>query len=104
MESYLDVKREGRCTVMCPSYFPSLIYFFVETIRRMFYNWLNKARSARQLRNTLQEREDEIRIAKISVAWEKWRDRFKDEKLRPIVGHLGHSSAPRNDNIPSTGT
>lgn len=56
-----------------------------ETIRRMFYSWINKARSARDIRVTLQEKEEEARLSKLSVAWEKWRDRYKDERLRIVV-------------------
>ncbi|KII88582.1 hypothetical protein PLICRDRAFT_698940 [Plicaturopsis crispa FD-325 SS-3] len=65
MESYQDVKRE-------------------ENIRRMFHRWLTAARSARHRRLTLQRKEDELRLSLIAVTWDKWRDRFNDEKLRPI--------------------
>lgn len=51
----------------------------------MFYNWLNKGRSARSLRLTLQEREDQIRMDKLAAAWEQWRDRYKNERLRVVV-------------------
>ena len=95
MESYQDVKREGKDpsrAVDC--YNKLIIHPLSETIRRMFYNWLNKARSVRHLRVTLQEREEEVRIAKIAVAWDKWRDRFKDERLRTVVSFFVHYKLP----------
>ncbi|EGO20886.1 hypothetical protein SERLADRAFT_452027 [Serpula lacrymans var. lacrymans S7.9] len=65
MESYQDVKRE-------------------ENIRRMFNRWLNASRSSRYRRQTLQQKEDDMKRAAIAVSWDKWRGRFKDERLRPI--------------------
>ncbi|KZT26251.1 hypothetical protein NEOLEDRAFT_1155765 [Neolentinus lepideus HHB14362 ss-1] len=69
MESYQDVKRE-------------------ETIRRTFHKWLSVARATRHRRKVLQEKEAEIKLASLASAWDKWRDRFKDEKLRPIRNTL----------------
>jgi protein SFI1 len=51
----------------------------------MFHRWLSSARVTRHRRVTLQRKEDEMNLGTIAVTWEKWRDRFKDEKLRPIV-------------------
>lgn len=65
MESYQDVKRE-------------------ETIRRTFHKWLAAARASRHRRKVLQEKEAEIKRASLAAAWDKWRERFKDERLRPI--------------------
>jgi protein SFI1 len=59
---------------------------FTESIRRIFHNWLNRARTTRQRRIILQQKEDEIKLSVISSAWDKWRDRFCEERLGPIVG------------------
>ncbi|EIN07385.1 hypothetical protein PUNSTDRAFT_121511 [Punctularia strigosozonata HHB-11173 SS5] len=65
LESYQDVKRE-------------------EMIRRMFHRWLQSARAARHRRITLQRKEEELRCAIITMAWEQWRGRFKTMRLRPL--------------------
>lgn len=41
----------------------------------------------RHRRLTLQRKEDEMKAATVAAAWNKWRERFVDEKLRPIVSH-----------------
>jgi hypothetical protein len=56
-----------------------------ENIRRMFYRWLSAARSARHRRMTLQRKEDEMKGTCVAIAWDRWRERFVAEKLRPIV-------------------
>ncbi|KAH7912247.1 hypothetical protein BJ138DRAFT_1178988 [Hygrophoropsis aurantiaca] len=66
MESHLDIKRS-------------------ENIRRMFYRWLAAARARRRKRVTLREKEAEFDRASVAAAWDKWRDRFMDEKMRPIA-------------------
>ncbi|RDB21456.1 hypothetical protein Hypma_011541 [Hypsizygus marmoreus] len=65
MESYQFVKRE-------------------EYRNRLFNRWLNLARITRHRRITLKEKEDEMKFSVIASAWDKWRDRFSDERLRPI--------------------
>ncbi|KAJ6630747.1 hypothetical protein B0H10DRAFT_1982710 [Mycena sp. CBHHK59/15] len=65
MESYQFVKRE-------------------ENIRKAFHRWLSAARTSRHRRLTLQRKEAEMKFGVISVSWDKWRDRFKDQRLRPI--------------------
>jgi hypothetical protein len=57
----------------------------VESIRRMFYRWLSAARAARRRRLLLQAKEEELKFAAIAAAWDKWRERFKDGRLRPLV-------------------
>ncbi|KAK0197165.1 hypothetical protein F5146DRAFT_1099463 [Armillaria mellea] len=69
MESYRDVKRE-------------------DNIRRIFHQWLAAARAARHRRLLLQRREDEVKLATMEIAWDKWRDKFKDDQLRPIEYEL----------------
>ncbi|KAJ7452477.1 CTLH/CRA C-terminal to lish motif domain-containing protein [Mycena galericulata] len=65
MESYQFVKRE-------------------ENIRKIFHRWLSAARATRHRRLTLERKETEIRSDLISVAWDKWRERFKHKRLQPI--------------------
>ncbi|KAK0240195.1 CTLH/CRA C-terminal to lish motif domain-containing protein [Armillaria nabsnona] len=69
MESYRDVKRE-------------------DNVRRIFHQWLAAARAARHRRLLLQRREDEVKLATMEMAWDKWRDKFKDDQLRPIEYEL----------------
>lgn len=65
MESYQYVKRE-------------------EITRLWFRRWLSLAASTRRRRIALQEREDEVRLSRLTAVWDRWRGRFIDEKLRPI--------------------
>jgi protein SFI1 len=51
----------------------------------MFHHWLSSTRNSRRRRVTLRQKEDVMKRACIAVAWDKWRDRFTNEKLRPIV-------------------
>jgi protein SFI1 len=67
------------------SYKAIILILFAENIRRVFHKWLTLARTTRQRRITLQQKEDEIKFSIISSAWDRWRDRFCDRRLRPIV-------------------
>jgi protein SFI1 len=97
MESYQDVKREGTATFCtlngwmdCTSH-----TFFTENMRRMFYTWLAAARKVRRKRVTLQEREYEMEKIRLENAWDKWRGRFQEEKLLPLVGVYPLCAYPR---------
>jgi protein SFI1 len=97
MESYQDVKREGTATscllfgwMDCTSH-----TFFTENMRRMFYTWLAAARKVRHKRVTLQEREGEMQKIQLENAWDKWRGRFQEEKLLPLVGVYPLCAYPR---------
>lgn len=57
----------------------------VENMRRMFYKWLNAARTVRNRRVILQEKEQEMKRYLMASAWDKWRGAYKTEKLRPVV-------------------
>ncbi|TFY66150.1 hypothetical protein EVG20_g4945 [Dentipellis fragilis] len=70
MESYQDVKREGHLTT--------------EGMRRMFYKWLTAARSSRNRRILLEQREEDMKRVRLTAAWDKWRGHFKAERLRPL--------------------
>ncbi|KAJ6596838.1 hypothetical protein DFH09DRAFT_1272396 [Mycena vulgaris] len=85
MESYQFVKREG-------AFFLWLLF---ENIRKIFHRWLSAARTNRHRRLTLERKEAEIKFGLISVAWDKWRDRFKHKRLQPIEYDLilqGHKN------------
>jgi len=65
LENYLLVKKE-------------------DVIRRAFHKWLTAKRAAEHRRLTHQRKEAHLRQVAITSAWEKWRERFKDERLRPL--------------------
>ncbi|KIK59731.1 hypothetical protein GYMLUDRAFT_74171 [Collybiopsis luxurians FD-317 M1] len=69
MQSYQDIRKE-------------------ENIRRIFAKWLATTRAARHRRIVLEQREEEIKIMTIAVAWDKWRERFQEERLRPMEHQL----------------
>ncbi|KAL0579957.1 hypothetical protein V5O48_002041 [Marasmius crinis-equi] len=76
MQSYQDIKRE-------------------EMFRRIFYRWLSAARARRHRRLVLQEKEEERRLATLSAAWEKWRERYMEARLQPLEYQLVISNAQR---------
>ncbi|KAJ8078611.1 hypothetical protein PM082_012894 [Marasmius tenuissimus] len=76
MQSYQDIKRE-------------------EMFRRIFYQWLSATRTRRHRRLALQEKEEERRLATLSVAWEKWRERYMEARLQPLEHRLVVSNALR---------
>lgn len=61
---------------------------FAETLRRTFTTWSTTARRTRARRLRLAEREEEIRLDKLTMSWEKWRDRFCENSLREAVGYI----------------
>lgn len=54
----------------------------------MFYRWLAAARKARHRRLYLQQKEDELKSTVLAAAWDKWRERFLDIRLQPVVRSL----------------
>ncbi|KAF9227630.1 hypothetical protein BS17DRAFT_725990 [Gyrodon lividus] len=66
MESHLDIKQ-------------------AENMRRMFHKWLTAARARRHKRLLLRERQAEFDRTSMQVAWDRWRERYVEEKLRPIA-------------------
>jgi protein SFI1 len=54
-------------------------------MRKMFYRWLNAARTARRRRLTLQLKEEEMKQTRLAIAWDQWRERFQDIRLQPVV-------------------
>lgn len=66
MESHLDIKR-------------------AETMRRVFHRWLAFARARHQRRTILREKELTFVRASLQVTWDRWREKFIKEKLRPMA-------------------
>jgi hypothetical protein len=56
-----------------------------ENLRRTFHRWLSAARASRHRRVTLQQKEAELKHSWLVAAWDKWRERYLREKLRPLV-------------------
>jgi protein SFI1 len=54
-------------------------------MRRMFYRWLNAARTARHRRLLLQQKEEELKLTVVAGAWDKWRERYLDIRLQPLA-------------------
>ncbi|KAF5391431.1 hypothetical protein D9757_002037 [Collybiopsis confluens] len=65
MQSYQDIRKE-------------------ENVRRIFLKWLAAARAARHRRSLLQQKEEEIKLTAIAVVWDQWRERFQEQRLRPM--------------------
>jgi protein SFI1 len=51
----------------------------------MFYRWLTATRKSRHRRLLLQQREDELKLATVAGVWDKWRERYLDIRLQPMV-------------------
>lgn len=51
----------------------------------MFHRWLTAARARHHKRIILREKELELDRASVQVAWDRWRERYMDDKLRPLV-------------------
>lgn len=83
MESHLDIKRAGAIFLLSRDH---LFSNPLETMRRIFHRWLSAARSRHQRRTLLREKELRFDRVAVQVAWDKWRDKYIHEKLRPIVG------------------
>ncbi|KAJ3505555.1 hypothetical protein NLJ89_g7354 [Agrocybe chaxingu] len=69
LENYLLVKKE-------------------DLLRRTFYRWIASRRLAEHRRVTHQRKEAHLRQVAIVTAWDKWRERFKEERLRPLASQL----------------
>ena len=63
-------------------------------MRKMFTKWLGAARTARRRRVTLQQCEEEMKRTRLLIVWDKWRERYQDIRLRPLVGHFRAPSNP----------
>ncbi|KAJ7097976.1 hypothetical protein B0H15DRAFT_823665 [Mycena belliarum] len=55
-----------------------------ENIRKIFHRWLGATRTIRHRRLTLERKEADIKFGAISVAWDKWRERYKHQSLQPV--------------------
>jgi len=83
MESHLDIKRAGATFLLSRN---QIFSNSLETMRRVFHRWLAAARSRHQRRVLLRDKELRFDRAAVQVAWDKWREKYIREKLRPIVG------------------
>ena len=63
-------------------------------MRKMFTKWLGAARSARRRRVTLQQCEEEMKRTRLLILWDKWRERYQDIQLRPLVRHFRAAFVP----------
>ena len=54
-------------------------------MRKMFYRWLAAAKKSRHKRLQLQAKEEEFKLTVVAGAWDKWRERFLDIRLQPLV-------------------
>ena len=59
----------------------------LDTLRRMFIKWLTAGRKSKTRRTRLAEREDELRLDILAAAWEAWRDRFRENRLRDLASY-----------------
>ncbi|KAF8902077.1 hypothetical protein CPB84DRAFT_894306 [Gymnopilus junonius] len=59
-----------------------------DILRRAFHRWLTAKRSAVHRRLTHERKEAQLRQMTIIVAWDRWREKFKEEKLRPLEYQL----------------
>ena len=60
----------------------------------MFAKWLGAARTARHRRVTLQQCEEDMKHARLLIAWDKWRERYQDIQLRPLVSRFSRDFVP----------
>ena len=56
-----------------------------DNMRKFFIRWLTAARKARHRRLQLQEREEEFKLMTNAAAFDKWRERYMDIRLQPLV-------------------
>ena len=62
------------------------MFFSCEGIlRQTFHRWLAAKRAREHRRQTHQRKEALLRRTIIITAWERWRERFMEEKLQPLV-------------------
>lgn len=54
----------------------------------MFYKWLTAARTLQRRRVILQQKEDEMKQVQLGAVWDKWREKFQERRLQPVVSDL----------------
>ena len=85
MQSYQLVKREGIVSLVLSFFNLFIDLSDKEILRRMFSRWLTATKKIRYRRAMLQEREEEMKLALTERAWDRWRERSQEERLRPLV-------------------
>ena len=86
LENHLLLKRES--LFFFSSCVKTIIDFFFshgDILRRTFHRWLAAKRAREHRRQTYQRKEALLRRTLIITAWERWRERFMEEKLQPLV-------------------
>jgi len=68
--------------------FNALLSVFPDSLRRAFHRWLTVKRAVEHRRLMHQRKVAQIRQILLISAWERWRERFKEERLRPLVRFL----------------
>ena len=81
MQSYQDIKREGKHSFTAIEYPYRNVYLTTEMLRRMFLKWQTEFKKARYLRNKLQEHELQI----VADSWDKWQEKLQAVRLKPLV-------------------
>ncbi|QRV86237.1 Cilia-and flagella-associated protein 46 [Ceratobasidium sp. AG-Ba] len=76
LQSFQDVKRE-------------------DMVRRAFQKWVGAWRHTQRRRESLERKEQQIRLYTLERAWDIWRDKFKEENLR-LVEKLVREQAARS--------
>lgn len=84
MESYRYVKREGMSDISVTMFYLTMRYC-LECLRKHLHRWLSATRTVRRRRITLKEKEDEMNTRFLMEAWDKWRERFVEERMRTTV-------------------
>ncbi|QRW00284.1 Cilia-and flagella-associated protein 46 [Ceratobasidium sp. AG-Ba] len=76
LQSFQDVKRD-------------------DMVRRAFQKWVGAWRHTQRRRESLERKEQQIRLYALERAWDIWRDKFKEENLR-VVEKLVREQAARS--------
>ena len=77
------MKQEDVCTIVI--YIFQFLLWGTDVLRRIFQRWLTVKRAAEHRRINHERKEAHLRQVAITSAWERWRERYKEEKLRPLV-------------------
>lgn len=77
------MKQEGVSTIVI--YIFQFLLWGTDVLRRIFQRWLTVKRAVEHRRINHERKEAHLRQVAITSAWERWRERYKEEKLRPLV-------------------
>ena len=77
------MKQEGVSTIVI--YIFQFLLWGTDVLRRIFQRWLTVKRAVEHRRINHERKEAHLRQVAITSAWERWRERYKEKKLRPLV-------------------